>query len=191
MSNVTKTVTLTVVSLLGLSMFAKVGALVPSSSGVISGCYKNANGALSIIDAEAGQTCGNNETAISWNQQSGGEGTTTYAKRVYVEDGATNFPVISIPEFGDITANCSANTEGGLVFTNTTDSKIFTVAYHDINIGPGQQSFIPRDFTPTVLQIIPENGDSETDKIVNLTVSGERFQEETGQCRYAVTAEVF
>jgi hypothetical protein len=44
-------------------------AAIPSSTGVISGCYSNRTGALRVIDAEAGMTCTSRETPISWNQQ--------------------------------------------------------------------------------------------------------------------------
>lgn len=44
-------------------------ATIPHSiSGVITGCYANRNGALRVIDAQAGQTCARGETQISWNQ---------------------------------------------------------------------------------------------------------------------------
>lgn len=44
-------------------------AAIPSSTGVISGCYNNRTGALRVIDAEAGAMCTTRETPISWNQQ--------------------------------------------------------------------------------------------------------------------------
>jgi hypothetical protein len=48
-------------------------AAIPSSDGVIHGCYltsgpPNARGAVRVIDAEAGQVCASGEVAISWNQ---------------------------------------------------------------------------------------------------------------------------
>jgi hypothetical protein len=46
-----------------------VRASIPDSgTGVISGCYRDANGSLRVIDAEAGQTCGSSETPLIWNQ---------------------------------------------------------------------------------------------------------------------------
>jgi hypothetical protein len=50
------------------------GAIPSSSDGVIHGCYQKpgllANpGAVRVIDAEAGQTCRNNETAFQWNSK--------------------------------------------------------------------------------------------------------------------------
>jgi hypothetical protein len=48
-----------------------VHASIPDSSGVIHGCYKNSNpaqGALTVIDTDLGQTCPSGTTALSWNQ---------------------------------------------------------------------------------------------------------------------------
>lgn len=42
-------------------------ASIPSSDGLISGCYSTKDGALRVIDA-ASQSCGKNEVAISWNR---------------------------------------------------------------------------------------------------------------------------
>jgi hypothetical protein len=44
-------------------------ATIPSSGGVISGCYEKRTGLLRVIDTEAGKTCMSFETPISWNQQ--------------------------------------------------------------------------------------------------------------------------
>lgn len=42
---------------------------IPGGNGVIQGCYDNTNGALRVIDAEAGAQCQPpRETAISWSQ---------------------------------------------------------------------------------------------------------------------------
>jgi hypothetical protein len=43
-------------------------AAIPSSTGTISAC-KDTKGALKVIDAEAGQTCGANQQLLTWNQQ--------------------------------------------------------------------------------------------------------------------------
>jgi hypothetical protein len=43
-------------------------AAIPSSNGTISACKDN-KGVLKVIDAEAGQTCGNNQQLLTWNQQ--------------------------------------------------------------------------------------------------------------------------
>ena len=42
-------------------------AAIPGSNGTISGCYDR-NGALRVIDAEAGAACERRETALAWNQ---------------------------------------------------------------------------------------------------------------------------
>lgn len=43
-------------------------AVIPSPSGVISGCYDKINGQLRIIDASTGATCRPSEKALSWSQ---------------------------------------------------------------------------------------------------------------------------
>jgi hypothetical protein len=44
-------------------------AIPDSSTGVITGCYHNSTGALRVIDAQAGQTCGSGQTQLTWNQE--------------------------------------------------------------------------------------------------------------------------
>ena len=44
-------------------------AAIPDASGVINGCYVSGQGQLRVIDKDKGETCKNNETAISWNQK--------------------------------------------------------------------------------------------------------------------------
>ena len=43
-------------------------AAIPSSTGAISAC-KDSKGALKVIDAEAGETCGAGKQLLTWNQQ--------------------------------------------------------------------------------------------------------------------------
>ena len=43
-------------------------AAIPSSNGTISACL-DAKGALKVIDAEAGTTCGTGRQLLTWNQQ--------------------------------------------------------------------------------------------------------------------------
>lgn len=42
-------------------------AAVPSSDGVISGCYASKTGALRVVDVQRGQTCSPAEVALRWN----------------------------------------------------------------------------------------------------------------------------
>ena len=42
---------------------------IPDANDVIHGCYDTANGALRVIDSEAGGVCRGGETALDWNQQ--------------------------------------------------------------------------------------------------------------------------
>lgn len=54
----------------GVAVGGAVGVLasIPNSAtGVITSCLKS-NGSITIIDEQAGQTCGNNATALRWNQ---------------------------------------------------------------------------------------------------------------------------
>ena len=48
-------------------------ATIPSSGGVINGCFDQQSGLLRVIDADAGGKCRNAETAISWNEQGPGD----------------------------------------------------------------------------------------------------------------------
>jgi hypothetical protein len=45
-----------------------LGSIPGDGSGMISACYKQSNGALRVIDTDAGATCGNSELPLSWNQ---------------------------------------------------------------------------------------------------------------------------
>jgi hypothetical protein len=56
-----------IASVIGGLVSTVVLAAIPAANGTISGCYSN-KGALTVIDAESGQTCKNNETALNWNQ---------------------------------------------------------------------------------------------------------------------------
>lgn len=44
-------------------------AAIPGGDGEIDACYGKVNGIVRIVDAEAGETCRENEQAISWRQQ--------------------------------------------------------------------------------------------------------------------------
>jgi hypothetical protein len=46
-----------------------MAAIPDSTTGEIHGCYKASNGSLRVIDSAMGETCGNSEMAVSWNQQ--------------------------------------------------------------------------------------------------------------------------
>jgi hypothetical protein len=51
-----------------IAMTAAVGyAAIPDASGMIHACYANRDGTVRIIDAPS-QTCGRNQTPLSWNQ---------------------------------------------------------------------------------------------------------------------------
>lgn len=57
------TATTVVVVVTGIAM-----ASIPDANGVIHGCYDTKHGDLRVVDMEAGQTCDQNETLLSWNQ---------------------------------------------------------------------------------------------------------------------------
>jgi hypothetical protein len=44
-------------------------ATIPDSGGTIHGCYKTANGNLTLIDTGKGATCHASETAVAWTQK--------------------------------------------------------------------------------------------------------------------------
>ena len=43
-------------------------AAIPSGTGVITGCYNKATGALRVVDAESGASCTPAERTLEWNQ---------------------------------------------------------------------------------------------------------------------------
>jgi hypothetical protein len=49
--------------------------MIPDASGVIHSCYTTSNGALRVIDTDAGGACKKGETSLNWNQ-TGPQGST-------------------------------------------------------------------------------------------------------------------
>jgi hypothetical protein len=59
----------TVLAMAAVAAFASVAfAAIPSSNGLISAC-KTTDGAIKLIDKEAGQTCPGSQKLVEWNQQ--------------------------------------------------------------------------------------------------------------------------
>jgi hypothetical protein len=59
----------TVAAVAAVAAVASVAyAAIPSSTGAITACV-DSKGALKVIDAEAGVTCGNGKYPLTWNQQ--------------------------------------------------------------------------------------------------------------------------
>ena len=56
-------------ALVATSVGLAYAAIPHSTTGEISGCYGETNGQLRVIDAEAGESCKNNEVALTWNQK--------------------------------------------------------------------------------------------------------------------------
>lgn len=59
---------LVIAASLALAAGVAYAAIPHSSTGVIDACYPKA-GDLRVIDAESGETCKSNETALAWNAQ--------------------------------------------------------------------------------------------------------------------------
>ena len=54
----------------GALVAAAIGqAAIPTATGTISGCYGNTSRLLRVIDAERGERCRTDETALSWNER--------------------------------------------------------------------------------------------------------------------------
>lgn len=69
--------------LAGSGATAAVFAAVPHSvTGVISACRANSNGAIRVIDAQAGATCEETETAMNWASAADGDSTHSASLRV-------------------------------------------------------------------------------------------------------------
>src|SRR4051812_45451713 len=56
-----------------------VATIPASGTGVITGCYAKTNGALRVIDKQAGKNCTTNEVQLAWNQKGPGNGVLYYA----------------------------------------------------------------------------------------------------------------
>lgn len=54
-------------AIVGGATTAVVMASIPDSTGTIHGCYNTNNGNLSVIDSDAGQTCTNKQSPLSWS----------------------------------------------------------------------------------------------------------------------------
>ena len=72
-------------------------ATIPDGSGVIHGCFTTSNGALRVIDTDAGGTCKKGETSLNWNQtgpqgQAGQNGTADAFGRIDA-DGTVMAPL--------------------------------------------------------------------------------------------------
>ncbi len=79
--------------LAGSGATVAVFAAIPhSTTGVISACRANADGAIRVIDAEAGATCEETETALSWASAGDGDSTHSASLRLVPNpEDPTNF----------------------------------------------------------------------------------------------------
>lgn len=179
-------------------------ALIPSSNGTISGCYRtsggvlNPKGSLRIIDAEAGVACTNNEESLTWNRQSStGDAPIVQSTQVEVPYGTSNQPVLSIPGFGNLIGAC--NVSGGdelfrdISFTNTSGKTILSRFPGDGIALPGETSplsdfgSLPEIFVMTFDE--PTLNDANDD-FVTITGTSRVQTEAPYNCRFTITAAI-
>jgi collagen triple helix repeat protein len=79
-------------------------ASIPDASGVYQGCYRRNQGSLRIIDGASGDSCSNNEVAVTWSQTGpqGPKGTTgdtgaTGAKGDKGDQGLMGYSLVNDP----------------------------------------------------------------------------------------------
>lgn len=135
---VIRTTRFVLVALAGLAVLAgaasMVNATIPAPGGVINGCYRNATGALRVIDYPT-HHCGIGETFLRWNQTGprgpqglqGPPGISGYeqkSQQVFVTAGAV----------ATVSARCSAGKKvlgGGFNIETPTDVKVFATEPSD------------------------------------------------------------
>ncbi len=179
-------------------------ALIPSSDGTISGCYRtsggllNPKGSLGVIDEEAGATCSNNETDLSWNQQaSTGDGPLTLSTQVEIPNGTSNQPVLSLPGFGNLIGACNFSNGDELFkdisFTNTSGKTVISRFPGDGIALPGETSpvsdfgSLPETFVLTFDEPILNEANDDF-----LTITGTSHVQNTEpySCRFTITATI-
>jgi len=114
------------------STVAIAQAAIPSTDGIIYGCYRNNNGILRVIDNPS-QSCAGNETILNWNQNSTATTNKPFLARVSIPYGASPQVLYSDPHIGTFTTQeCLAgnpnNLNYSILYTNTT-SKTFGYEY--------------------------------------------------------------
>jgi hypothetical protein len=81
-------------------------AAIPGANGVIHGCRNLKSGLLRVIDTDAGQTCGGNETPLNWRQ----DGVSGYQAVTASADIPAGYASPKFPEFA-LVANCPPGTQ--------------------------------------------------------------------------------
>jgi hypothetical protein len=169
-----------VVTLLG-TLVAAVGigyAAIPSSDGVIHGCYTTASGALRIIDAEAGDTCTKRETPLNWSQQ-GPPGPTQNNFTVQIPSTNVLTPVLTLPNGLPIIGRCDSTGVMAVFVGADTSARIDAAGsiHHSLNTSGG--SFFGPVFTGTQIQLLennPSNGPVSLNVIVrDASIAGNPF----------------
>jgi len=95
--HLTKKVTLGAVAALiaGTGATAAFAAIPHSTTGVISACRANADGAIRVIDAEASATCSGSETAMSWVSANDGDSSHSALARLEADSQDANNYVLN------------------------------------------------------------------------------------------------
>ena len=183
-----KGIVFALVAVLAAATFSRVSALIPSSDGTISGCYKNSRGFLRVIDAEAGESCRRNETALSWSSAGGGSQGTLLTARPYIYFGTTNVPVMTIPGFGELTGGCSGTaSEEGIFYHNTT-SDIVSVYGKNSDVLPGETIQFDLNLQPKTVLLAINTATQSGEDVVELNIAGHFTNSNPFICKYAVTA---
>jgi hypothetical protein len=163
-------------------------ATIPDASGVIHGCYKNSNGALRVIDTDAGATCNGSETPLTWNQTGPpASGATTFTTTLSAGDttlasldngitvtgicGAGGSPVqleISLPGGSGNALQLSGTTfntsSGGNVFASTGINQL--EANNDVG------GFTTTGSQQTDLDVLARDSSNPSNKFARIDVHG-------------------
>lgn len=104
-----------------------VRAAIPDANGVISGCIRNNNDNLRIIDIENSESCSGAQTPISWDQSS--DNNIHTAAELIAYDSMLAPSILDIPGFGYFyTLECSTGNIGGdngrWFFENTSGTNL-------------------------------------------------------------------
>jgi hypothetical protein len=156
----------------GGALSVAMGA-IPGSDGTFSGCVAS-NGALKVIDAEAGQTCPSGQQAVTWNQQ-GPPGATgpagPGAVPLYYNNGGP--PVAASPPAAHTIATINGLTFRATCWRNSADNSVINTlsvtssTAFDLDEVIGGRANDTGAYTTG-----PADGDSRTSAVVNTTVSG-------------------
>jgi hypothetical protein len=90
-------------------------ASIPDSGGLIHGCYMKKNGALRVIDSEAGAACNaKKELSLNWNQAGGATGVDDFTGTACVNHTFPGTVAVEYALDGVITLRCVLANNAGL-----------------------------------------------------------------------------